>query len=256
MSSIRTLIVDDEPLARRNLRTLLKSHMDCEVVGECSNGRDTIDLLSSQSIDLLFLDIQMPEMNGFQVLEKLESQKMPLIIFVTAFNEFAIKAFEVSATDYLLKPVDDKRFGQALEKARALLSRKNERELERRMLTLLESHDSRNESGKHCQRLLIKTNSRVFFLAVEDIDYIEADDYYSAIHVGAKTHLLREPMKDLEARLDPKEFVRIHRSAIVNVRRIKELRTLPSGGHAVHLLDGTALRLSRSRWESLKAVLK
>jgi two-component system LytT family response regulator len=253
---IRTAIVDDEPLARRSLRSLLKSHAEFEIVAECANGREATALINSQPIDLMFLDIQMPEVDGFQVLEKLDTERVPVIIFVTAFDEFAIKAFEVSATDYLLKPVDDRRFAQALTKAQAMLKHRCAGEVEDRLMALLDARDPVVAATRpYSKRLLIRTNSRVAFLQVEDIDYIEADDYYSSIHVGTKTHLLREPIKELEVRLDPKEFVRIHRSAIVNIQRIKELRTLSSGGHAVHLLDGTVLKLSRSRWESVRLAL-
>ncbi len=254
--SFRTAIVDDEPLARRNLRSLLKSHSDFEIVAECGNGRDAIVAVNLQKIDLLFLDIQMPEIDGFQVIEKLEGERLPVIIFVTAFDEFAVKAFEVNATDYLVKPVDERRFIQTMAKVRTLLSRRDFREVEGRLLALLDRRDQFAGAGpRYSQRLLVRTNSRVSFLRVEDIDYIEADDYYSSLHVGAKMHLVREPLKNLEARLDPKEFLRIHRSAIVNVKRIKELRTLPGGGHAVHLLDGTVLKLSRARWDAVRSVL-
>jgi len=256
MTVIRTAIVDDEPLARRNVRSLLKTHPEFEIVSECASGGEAVSMLRETQVDLLFLDIQMPEVNGFQVLEQLDSERMPVIVFVTAFDEFAIRAFEVSATDYLLKPVDDKRFSQALCRAKGLLEKKDLREVERRMLALLDKRDEPVADNKYCKRLLIRTHARVFFLQVEDIDYIEAQDYYSALHVGAKMHLLREPIKDLEARLDPNEFVRIHRSAIVNVKRIKELRALANGGHAVHLVDGTTLKLSRSRWETLRQVFR
>lgn len=250
---IRTAIIDDEPLARRSLRALLKPHADFQIVSECPNGREALSFLKANPVDLVFLDIQMPEVDGFQVLEHLDVERLPLIIFVTAFDEFAIKAFDVCATDYLLKPVDDKRFSQALQRAKSSIERHDSRDVESRMLKLLEQRDQLSKkSTKYPKRLLIRTNSRVFFLQVEDVDYIEAEDYYSAIHVGTKTHLLREPIKELEERLDPNDFVRIHRSAIVNVQRIKELRNLPSGGHAVFLHDGTELRLSRSRWEQVK----
>jgi two-component system, LytTR family, response regulator len=253
---IRTIIVDDEPLARRNLRGLLKQHPEFEVVAECPSGEDALSVLRSRAIDLMFLDIQMPEMNGFQVLEKLETEQMPVIIFATAFDEFAIQAFEVSATDYLLKPIEDKRFAQTIERVKSLVQRRSDGDVERRMLDLLEKKDRRSsENSRYSSRLLIRTHSRVLFVSVDEIDYIESEDYYSAVHVGAKTHLLRETMKELESRLDPRIFLRIHRSAIVHIGRIKELRQTDSGGHNVHLEDGTVLPLSRSRWDAVRSAL-
>lgn len=249
--ALRTLIVDDEPLARRNIRSLLKSHPEFEIVGECGSGMEALDIMREHPVDLLFLDVQMPELDGFQVLGRIDTEKVPAVVFVTAFDEYAIKAFEVSAVDYLLKPVDDKRFEQALSRSKAMLARQDSSLVEARLISLLE----RRSESTYCSRFLIRTSSRVFFVPVEEIDYIEAQDYYSALHVGAKTHLLREPIRDLQARLDPKEFVRIHRSAIVNVRRIKELRAVPSGGHVVCLTNGTVLRLSRSRWDFVKKSL-
>ena len=249
--SVRTLIVDDEPLARRNIRSLLKSHSDFEIVGECGSGMEALETMRHHPIDLLFLDVQMPELDGFQVLERIDSEKLPAVVFVTAYEEHAIRAFEVSAVDYLLKPVDDKRFEQALSRSKAMLARQESSLAQARLISLLE----RREEAPYCRRFLIRTNSRVYFVPVEEIDYIEAEDYYSALHVGAKTHLLREPIRDLAARLNPKEFVRIHRSAIVNVQRIKELRALSGGGHVVCLTNGTTLRLSRSRWDLVKRSL-
>jgi two-component system LytT family response regulator len=198
------------------------------------------------------LDVQMPSMDGFQVLENLDTPKMPAIVFVTAFDQFAVKAFEVCAVDYLLKPVDDRRFEQALKRVKASIASPALTEDDARLTKLL---TERSGDVEYPSRLLIRTNSRVLFLSVDDIDYIEAEDYYVGLHVGAKTHLLREPMSVLETRLDPRRFLRIHRSVIVNIGRIKELRTLPSGGHSVHLTDGKALRLSRSRWTQVKEIL-
>jgi len=249
--SIRTLIVDDETLARRNLRALLKGYPEFEIVAECGSGQEALDVLKANPIDLLFLDVQMPEMSGFQMLERLDTARLPFTIFVTAFDEYAIKAFEVNAADYLLKPVDDKRFEKSLTRAKSLIEKGTD-ELDKRIAKLL---DDRDTSSRFSKRLLIRTASRVFFLAVDDIDYITAEDYYSALHVGSRTHLLREPIKDLEARLDPSVFVRIHRSAIVNTHRVLELRTSSTGGHSVHLKDGTALRLSRAGWERMKQML-
>ena len=248
---IKTAIVDDEPLARRNLRALLKPFHEFEVVSECRNGNEALDLLKTQVVDLLFLDIQMPGLDGFQVIEQLDTERLPVIVFVTAFDEFALKAFEASATDYLLKPVDQRRFEQTLSRVKALLA-KSGREGGDRLLKLLSKRDP---SSSYPSRLVVKSASRITFLDVDEIDYITADDYYSSLHIGPKTHLLREPMKNLESRLDPSVFVRVHRSAIVNMRRVKELRRIDDSGYAVVLGDGTQLRISRSRWAHVESLL-
>jgi two-component system LytT family response regulator len=249
--------VDDEPLARKHLRILLKAHPEFEVT-ECNNGFEAVAKLNAQPADLVFLDIQMPQMNGFEVLASLDSP-LPVVIFVTAFDQFAIRAFEVNAIDYLLKPVDVARFEQALSRAKANLEQKGLGELERRLVALLASREAeRNQPAAeptHLRRLQVRSGPRLLFVEVRDIDYIEANDYYSALHVGAKTHLLREPMKDLEAKLDPTQFVRVHRSAIVNIRRVRELRHRPGGSYSVVLIDGTCLKLSRARWEQVQAAL-
>lgn len=251
--SYRTAIVDDEPLARRNLRSLLKPHKEFEIIAECKSGEEALALVNSTPIDVLFLDVQMPEMDGFQVIERLNTTHMPVIVFVTAFDQFAIKAFEVSALDYLLKPVDQVRFEQALRRAQRQLDGSDVDKVAKRLSVLLAAHSEGQTS--YARRLLVKNGPKISFLPVDDIDYIEASDYYAALHVGAKVHLLRESMKDLEARLDPNVFLRIHRSAIVNVARIKELRHVGSGAYTVHLEGGTSLKTSRSRCEQIQTLL-
>jgi two-component system LytT family response regulator len=255
---IRTLIVDDEPLARQNILALLKDDAEVEVVGECGSGAEALRAIAKQSPDLLFLDIQMPELNGFDVLERIEAERIPVVIFVTAFDQYAIQAFEVHALDYLLKPFDDARFEKALRQAKAQIEQREINQLSKRLISLLEDRErppERAARGAYLTRLMVKSASRVFFLKVDEVDWIEAADYYVKLHVGRKGHLLRESMSDLEGRLDPEKFLRIHRSSIVNLDRVKEMHPLFNGEYVVLLHDGTELKLSRSRREQLQQLL-
>jgi two-component system LytT family response regulator len=258
---IRTLIVDDEPLARQNIRLLLKEDPEIELVGECGSGAEALKVIQKTTLDLLFLDIQMPEMGGFDVLERIDAEKIPAIIFVTAFDQYAIRAFEVHALDYLLKPFNDARFEKALRQAKSQIEQREINQLSKRLVHLLEDRDARPRGGRaasssnYLSRLMIKTASRVFFLKADEIDWVEAADYYVKLHVGRKGHLLRETMADMEAKLDPEKFLRIHRSAIVNLDRVKEMHTHFNGEYLVILQDGTELKLSRSRREQLQQIL-
>jgi two-component system, LytTR family, response regulator len=224
---IKTLIVDDEPLARRNLRLLLEKDPQIEIIDECRNGREAVKAIKSSSPDLIFLDIQMPEMDGFDVLENVGAEQVQAIVFVTAFDQYALKAFEVHALDYLLKPFDDARFQKALQQAKSQIEQREINKLSTKLLALLEDRESKRENRAsqttYLTRLMIKLASRVILLKVNEIDWIEADGNYAKLHVGRKSHLLREKMHDLEAQLNPQRFVRIHRSIIVNLDRIKEL---------------------------------
>lgn len=257
---IRTLVVDDEPLARRNLRVLLKDDADVEVVGEAGSGPEALAAIRKHSPDLVFLDIQMPELDGFGVLEQIEAEQLPVIIFVTAFDQYALRAFEFHALDYLLKPFDDARFEKALRRAKQQVEQREIKELSGRLIALLEGRDAqgteRTPPASYLTRLLIKSAGRVSFLKVDEIDWIGAEDYYIKLHVGRKSHLLRETMNEMEAKLDPSKFVRVHRSAIVNLERIRELQQPYSGEYLVVLQDGTELKLSRSRREQLQTMLK
>ena len=257
---IRTLIVDDEPLARRNLRVLLEKDPQIEIVEECRNGREAVKAINTLSPDLILLDIQMPELDGFDVLARVDPGKIQAIIFVTAFDQYALKAFEVHALDYLLKPFDDERFAYALRRAKSQIETQEISRVSKRLLALLEEreihHQSSSNEKNYLTRLMIKAAGRVVLLKVSEIDFIEADGNYAKLHVGRKAHLLREKMHDLEARLDPAKFVRIHRSVIVNLDRIKELQPHFNGDYIVILEDGRQLRLSRTRRENLEARLK
>jgi two-component system, LytTR family, response regulator len=257
---IKTLIVDDEPLARRNLRVLLERDPQIEILDECRNGREAVKAINTLSPDLIFLDIQMPEMDGFDVLARVGPEHIQAIIFVTAFDQYALKAFDVHALDYLLKPFDDERFTRALERAKAQIAAREINQLSERLLALLEERETERKGAKpeerYLTRLMIKASSRMMLLKVDEIDFIEADGNYAKLHAGRKTHLLREKMNDLEGRLDPAKFVRIHRSIIVNLERIKEMHPHFNGDYVVVLEDGRQLRLSRTRREQLEARLR
>jgi two-component system, LytTR family, response regulator len=249
---IKAIVVDDEPPARRNLRALLKGVPDIEIVKECGNGRDAVNQIRALEPDLVFLDVQMPELDGFEVLEKLAGHPLPVIIFVTAYDQYALKAFEVSALDYLLKPFDDARFHKALAQARRQIEQQDASELGLKLLTLLGTREVKAEAPRYLTRLMIKAAGRVLFIRTEEIDWIEAYDNYLRLHVSGRAHLLRQTMNELEASLNPAQFARIHRSTIVNLDRIKELHPHFNGDYLVILHDGTELKLSRSRKESLE----
>ena len=246
---IRALIADDEPLARERIRTLLAPHADIEVVAECAGGSETVRAIRKLSPDLVFLDIQMPELSGFEVLRKLDASAAPAIIFVTAYDQYALQAFEVCALDYLMKPFDAERFQKALERGREQIRRLRSGEVNERLLALLEDLE---RERKYLERLVIRTGGRVFFLRVDEIDWIEAAGNYVRLHIGAEEHLHRETMNGLEQKLDPSRFARIHRSTMVNLTRIKELQPWFRGDYAVILRDGHQLTLSRSYRSHLK----
>ncbi|MEE9129083.1 MAG: LytTR family DNA-binding domain-containing protein [Phycisphaerales bacterium] len=254
---IRTLIVDDEPLARDAIRLLLRDDCDIEIAGECRDGQSAVDALRAGNIDLIFLDVQMPGMTGFDVVREIGPEKMPLIIFATAFDEYAIQAFEAEALDYLLKPIDDARFERSLNRAKRLLSQSTEVKLVQRLSRALEVLETNAAATRPELRtkLALKTSTRVVLVDPSEIDWIEAADYCLRVHVGTTAHLLRESMQTMQQRLDDTMFVRIHRSSIVNVDRIREIQPLFHGDYVVILIDGTKLRVSRSRRHALEARL-
>jgi two-component system LytT family response regulator len=250
---IRALVVDDEPLARRRLRKLLARDAEVEAVGECADGYEAIAAINAHDPDLVFLDVQMPEIDGFAVLERIRPKHAPLVVFVTAYDSYALRAFEVSAVDYLLKPFDRKRFEQALRRAKARLSTASGSDLRERTLALLEELRAH---ASHSERLLIKSGGRAFFLKTDELDWIEAEGKYVRLHAGRESYLLREAMGNLEAQLDPKKFLRIHRSTIVNIDRVKELQPWFHQDYRVILRDGTELVLSRGCRRKLAEMLK
>ncbi len=249
---IRALVVDDEPLARRRIRKLLARDADVEVIGDCANGYEAIEAIGRQNPDLVFLDVQMPEVDGFAVLERINQSALPFVIFVTAYDQYALKAFEVSAVDYLLKPFDRKRFEQALSRAKSRLNTERGSELNQQTLALLQELRARSQ---HLERLLIKSGGRAFFLKTEEIDWIAAEGKYVRLHVANESHLLREGMSVIEGQLDPRQFLRIHRSTIVNLDRVKELQPWFHHEYRVVLRDGTKLMLSRSCRKRLAEIL-
>ena len=262
--TIRALIVDDEPLARSTIRLLLEQDPDIEVIGECINGHEAVAAIRADAPDLVFLDVQMPEMNGFEALAALRRDELPVTIFVTAYDQYALRAFDVHALDYLLKPFDDERFADALERAKLHCRQSVVGDLSQRLIELLESHganegiigsEESREEAKYLDRVVIRAGGRVYFLKAAEIDWIEAADYYVRLHVGQRYHLLRETMRELESKLDPSVFCRIHRSTIVNLERVRELRPGPRGESIVALQSGVELRMSRSRREHLRKIL-
>lgn len=250
---LRALIVDDEPPARAILREMLKDDSEVEVIGECANGQEAMKALATQSPDLMFLDIQMPEMDGFALLETLDSDQMPTVIFVTAYDRYAVRAFEVAAVDYLLKPFNYARLAKALQRAKSNLHDGHSADRSRQVIELLRQINARAE---YLDRFVVKNNGRTLLVPVDEVDWIEADGNYLLLHAGDDKHLLRETLQNMEQRLNPRKFLRIHRSAIVNLDRIKELQTHVNGeDHLVILKDGNQLILSRRYKEKVSQAL-
>ncbi|MCP3167714.1 LytR/AlgR family response regulator transcription factor [Myxococcus qinghaiensis] len=260
--AIRTLVVDDEPLAREGLRLLLAADPEVSVVGEAGNGPEAVRLIREQRPDLVLLDVQMPELNGFEVLSHLGPGEVPAVIFVTAYDRYALRAFDIHALDYLLKPFRDDRFHDAIGRAKAQIRLARMSDLSQRLMSVLSTYGERDgapaptpaptATERWVRRLAIRDSGRVVFLDVDEIEYIEAADYYVQIHAGGKAYLHRETMQGLEARLDPERFMRIHRSAIVNSSRIRELRSEGRRDLVVVLTGGAELRVARSHREKFQ----
>ncbi len=263
---IRAIIVDDEPLARRGIRVRLDRAGGYTVVAECASGREAIAAIREHAPNVVFLDVQMPGIDGFGVIEEIGAERMPVVIFVTAYDTHALRAFEAHAFDYLLKPIDDVRFATTLERTRRRVVEREESEVARRLaalmqdlrpaLTAAESAPTRRPDAAEMaplpNRIVVRDRDRVLFVDVGDVDWIGADGDYVRIHTAGKSHLVRDTMVAMEERLDATQFVRIHRSAIVNVARIRELRPYSSREYAVILHDGTRLRLSRRYRDRLR----
>ncbi|HUH12708.1 MAG TPA: LytTR family DNA-binding domain-containing protein [Longimicrobiales bacterium] len=249
---MRLLVVDDEPLAREGLRLHLDAYDDVRVVGEAGDGEEAVRRIEELSPDAVLLDVQMPGLDGFGVVDAVGAQRMPPVVFVTAYDEFALRAFEAHALDYVMKPVDPERLGRALERVRERVHERQAARGEERVLGLLES--LRGE-GRYMERVAVRAGERFVLLRADEIDYIEASGNYARIHAARKEYLLRETMTGLEARLDPREFIRIHRSTIVRTDRIRELEPLFQGDYLVILGDGTRLTSSRSYREGLQVLM-
>lgn len=256
--TIRTLLIDDEPLAREKLQGFLGREDDIEVIAECRDGREAVEVIDREKPDLVFLDVQMPEMDGFDVLEHVDPDALPTVIFTTAFDQYALTAFDVHAVDYLLKPFDRERFQEALDRARKELGRARLDDsglhgMREQLLALLRDVDARRP--KYPERLVVKSSGRVVFVRVDSIDWIDAAGNYVKIHTEGETHTLRETMTHLEDRLDPERFLRIHRSTIVRIDRIKELQQQFHGDYVVILEGGQRLTLSRSYRDRIQDLL-
>jgi two-component system LytT family response regulator len=254
---MRVIIVDDEPLARDRLRGMLSKEADVQIVAECADGKEAIAAIKRENPDVVFLDIQMPEMDGFEVVSHLKGPRIPEIIFVTAFDEFAVKAFEVHALDYLLKPFDRDRLKQAVARARERLSEPSAGDLSRKLSALLESLQPGKEvkSSAPAQRLAVKLDGRVIFVRPAEIEWVEAQDNYIKLHIGKDAHLIRDTLSNFESRLDNRRFIRIGRSTIVNIDRVREMQPMFHGEYVVILHDGTKLTVSRGYRENLQKCL-
>jgi two-component system LytT family response regulator len=241
-TKIRAVIVDDEPAARERVRLLLAEHPDVEVVAECEHGLAAVEAIEELRPDLVFLDVHMPGMDGFGVLDAVGPGSVPAVVFVTAHDRHAVRAFDAHALDYLLKPLGRDRFRLAMDRVRAALGAQSERELERRLAKLLEEMNTR---PRYPSRLTVRSGTRISFVGVDEIDWIEAEANYARLHSGERTFLVRETMSGLEEKLDPARFVRIHRSTIVRVDRIREVEANAQGDYVVVLHDDTRLTSSR-----------
>lgn len=238
---IRTLIVDDEPLAREKLRRFLTMEPDIELVGECESGSQAVTAIQTLTPDLVFLDVHIPEFDGFKVLEKLVIDPLPVIVFVTAHDQFALKAFEVHALDYLLKPFDRERLQLALSRVKIRLEQRQTSQLGQQLAALVTDLNT-----PKAQRLAVKTGGRILFVNFDDIDWMESADNYVEIHLGKESILHRQTLNEMEQAIDSKKFLRISRTTIVNISRVKELEPLFHGEYSVRLRDGTRLTLTRS----------
>lgn len=247
---MRVLIVDDEPIARRGLRRLLEAEPDIEIVGEAASGTTAVEAIATLKPELVFLDIQMPEMDGLEVVATVTPEKMPAVVFVTAYDRYALEAFDLNAADYVLKPVDPERFGRALARARQRLATGERGELEERLMRLIE-----NARPPQRERLVVRSTGRIQFVNVDDIDWINAADNYVRIYAAGKTYLMRETVGGIEERLDPALFVRVRSSTIVRIQRIREIRPLLNGTYELLLEDGTRLTSARRYRESIEKLI-
>jgi len=249
---IRALIVDDEPLARERIRTLLAECRNVEVVGECRDGREAVNAILAERPDLVFLDIQMPELDGFEVIKAIGNEFLPAIIFVTSFDEYAIRAFDVNAIDYLLKPINAARFEKAVLRAIDRLTQSNVRESERKLLDFIEVLRAEHQ---YVTRFVVRSGSRLSFVRASDVDWMDAADNYVRLHVAGREHFVRETLKSVETQLDPEIFIRVHRSIIINFDRVESVEPYSHGEYVVTMKDGAKLTTSRSYSERLRLLL-
>jgi two-component system, LytTR family, response regulator len=250
--SIRVLIVDDEPLGVKGVRSLLLDETDVEVVGECFDGKTAVQAIRDLHPDLVFLDVQMPGLDGFEVIEELAEPEIPLIIFVTAFDHYSLKAFAVHALDYLLKPLSRSRFQEALQRARGILGTRDQKDVNRRLLALLEEIERQRTS---LDRFVVRTPDRILFLKSEEVEAIEATGNYMHLFRGRESFMIRETLAMLERRLDPNRFVRTHRSWIVNIDKIQEIHPCESG-YIIHVQGGTKVPVSKGYREGIDTLME
>lgn len=254
---LKVLIADDEPLARERLRFLLSSDDEIDIVAECRNGRDVIAALKESRMDVLFLDIQMPGRGGFEVIEQIGKAHMPVTVFVTAHNEYALRAFEVHALDYLTKPVEPERLRTTLARVKERIASNAALLTQEQLKSVLASlENDGNPAKEYPKRFLVHNGAKDLFISVEDIEWIEAADYYSCLHVGTKNLMLRETIKQLASTLDPQKFVRIHRSVIVNMEHLQEIIREGQNEGSVVLTNGQRLKMSKAGWQNLLAVTR
>ncbi len=250
MSNLRLLIVDDEPLIRLGVRNGLAGLAGIEIAGECESGAQAIHSILSQPIDLVLLDVQMPDCTGLDVVRQIGPQRMPMVIFVTAYDEYAVKAFEMNAVDYLLKPFDDERLRNSIERARERHATRNQSALTQQLQTLLETRREWSE------RFVVRNTDRYEFVAVESIEWIESADNYVQLHCGTKMHLLGETLTGVQEKLDPRKFQRIHRCRIVNVSRITAIHPMVNGTYSVELRNGTRLTTGRQYKDAIQGLIR
>jgi len=249
---IKTLVVDDEPIARRSVCRQLEGEADIDIIGVCGSGREALSIIQKQKPDLVFLDIHMPELDGFELLENVKLDEWPTIIFVTAYERYALRAFDIHVLDYLLKPFDRERFQKALNRARRQIRDSGVDQTNSRVLALIESL---KRQQNYLERFAINSGGRTLFLNAQEIEWVEAADNYVLLHVGRKEHLLHETMGSIETKLDPRSFLRIHRSKIVNLGRVKELQPMFHGNYVVTMSDGSRLTSGRSYRAKLQILL-
>jgi two-component system LytT family response regulator len=251
-SMIRVVVIDDEPIAREGVRRHLVREPGVEIIAECGDGLTAVETIRELAPDLVFLDVQMPGMDGFEVTHAIGIDVMPAVVFVTAYDKYALRAFEVNAVDYLLKPFDSERFQKAFQRARVQIERRTTEAINEKLQALLESM---RPQQRHLERLVVKSGGRIFFLPVAEIDWIESADNYVNLHCGRESHLIRETLSGLESKLNPEEFLRVRHSAIVNLKRIKELRPLFKGEYEIVLQNGVKLTSSRRYRNKIMQIL-
>ena len=249
---IKTLIVDDEPLARDRIREMLKEHPEVEVIGEARNGQEAIDSVANHNPDLVFLDIQMPDLDGFDVVRNLDVERLPVIIFVTAYDQYALRAFEVHAVDYLTKPFDRQRFAEAIHQAKVFMKGAKDPDTARIFNMLQEL----KAGPRYLERFAVRNGETIFFVRAEDVDAIEAQGNYVRLNLASSSHLLRETLNNIESQINPRMFVRIHRRTIVNIDRVKEVQTWARGEYRVVLRTGAHYTLSRGYRQHFEKLIK